>query len=238
MRYKVTVDQRRRQLRQFRIAVVVLVLLIVMVLADMRVRPVIKTVAGHYGRLYAAEIINQAAAREMEENSQDYQDIVILHRDNNLQVTSLELDMVKVNRLKTRVTGEVLEALEENEENTIQFPLGTMVGSELFAGWGPMVELKVAPAGYVDVQIENHFQQAGINQVLHEISLQIDARVTAIVPGCSAEALVSTNFVVAQTVIVGTVPEAFTNVEEGSNGISSKIFDFGADKNKNNLPLT
>ena len=46
MRYKVTVDQRRRQLRQFRIAVVVLVLLIVMVLADMRVRPVIKTVAG------------------------------------------------------------------------------------------------------------------------------------------------------------------------------------------------
>ena len=107
MRYKVTVDQRRRQLRQFRIAVVVLVLLIVMVLADMRVRPVIKTVAGHYGRLYAAEIINQAAAREMEENSQDYQDIVILHRDNNLQVTSLELDMVKVNRLKTRVTGEV-----------------------------------------------------------------------------------------------------------------------------------
>ena len=122
MRYKVTVDQRRRQLRQFRIAVVVLVLLIVMVLADMRVRPVIKTVAGHYGRLYAAEIINQAAAREMEENSQDYQDIVIIHRDNNLQVTSLELDMVKVNRLKTRGTGEVLEALEENEENTIQFP--------------------------------------------------------------------------------------------------------------------
>lgn len=237
MRYKATVDQRRRQLRQFRIAVIVLVLLIVIVLADMRVRPVIKTVAGHYGRLYAAEIINQAAAREMEENSQDYRNIVTLHRDKNMQVTSLELDMVQVNRLKTRVTGEVLAALEENRENTIRFPLGTLIGSELFAGWGPMVELKVAPAGYVDVQIENHFQQAGINQVLHEVTLKIDARVTAIVPGCSAEALVSTNFVVAQTVIVGTVPEAFTNVEEGAGGISSKIFDFAADKNKNLLNI-
>lgn len=231
MRYRISVEQRRRQQRRFRVAVIVLVLLICMVLVDMRVRPVVKTVAGHYGRLYAADVINQAVAREIEGNGQDYRNIVTLHRDNRLQVTSLEIDMVQVNKLKTRVTGEVLAALEKNQENTVHFPLGTMVGSELFAGWGPMVELKVAPAGYIDVEIENHFQQAGINQVLHQVTLKIDARVTAIVPGCSAEALVSTNFVIAETVIVGNVPEAFTSVEDTGSGLSSKIFDFGADKN-------
>lgn len=61
----------------------------------------------------------------------------------------------------------------------------------------------------------HEFSQAGVNQTLHRIYLQIDMEISAVLPGFSMQTKVSTNMELGQTVIVGEVPEFFGNIGIG-----------------------
>ena len=107
----------------------------------------------------------------------------------------------------------------------------SLSGVQLFSGRGPDLNLKVVPAGYMTSEIENRFDTAGINQTRHQIMLKMDMRVMAIIPGYSVSTDIHTEYCLAETVIVGTVPEAFTQVADGNDELTRQIFDFGAAKN-------
>ena len=88
--------------------------------------------------------------------------------------------------------------------------------------------MSVEPLGYATTTIISEFTQAGINQTLHRIVIQIDAEVDAIIPGYSARVPVSTSIVAAETIIVGRVPEAYTHVVTTSEDLVGSLEDYGA----------
>ena len=74
------------------------------------------------------------------------------------------------------------------------------------------------PESVVNTNLYHEFSQAGINQTLHRVYLQIDMEISAIIPGFSMQTEVSTNMEMGQTVIVGEVPGYFGAV--GIGGIA------------------
>jgi hypothetical protein len=54
---------------------------------------------------------------------------------------------------------------------------------------------------------ESEFLSAGINQTIHKINLKVSVGIRAVIPGFSDETSVSADYCVAQTVIVGDVPQ-------------------------------
>lgn len=224
---KIGVSFGRRYRKQILLLGFIGLIIIIVIAIDTRIRPVVKTMSMYQGKVVATQIIDKVIDKELSAKTNSvntYDDIIILERDEKNQVTSLEIDMIKANRFKARVTSEILKELTTLGQNEMQIPLGTFLGNEFFSGRGPNVSFKMVPSGYVATQFENHFESVGINQVLHQIILKVETNVTAIIPGYTSAAEVDTSFIVAQTVINGDVPDSFTQVEDGDT--AKKIADY------------
>lgn len=204
--------------------------LIAVALLDLQMRPAIEDMIAYQAQLYAMRTINTAMLRELEASNIRYDDIAHLSRTGDGTVTSIQTDVIAVNRLKARMADAVLRELEEMGQQSIQVPLGTLLGYQLTAGRGPEVEIRIVPVGFVQSELYNHFQAAGINQTLHQIMLQTGVQIAAVLPGYKVKTETTTSFCLAETVIVGTVPDGYTIVGEDGSSTIAKINDYKADK--------
>ena len=134
--------------------------------------------------------------------------------------------MVALGRLRSRVTDAVLQKIDEMGKQDIYLSAGTLSGIQLLSGRGPDLNLKVVPSGYMTSEIENRFDSAGINQTRHQIMLRIDMRVLAIIPGYTVATEVHTEFCLAETVIVGTVPSTLLELTDSSS--TRQTYDLSA----------
>ncbi len=204
------------------------------IILDMRMRPTIQTMSAYQAKVYSGRLINEAISEELEQENIRYSNLVSLTMDGEGKVTSLQTDMVALNRLKTNISNKVLTALGDMENQDISVPIGTLFGGQLFSGRGPDIPFQIVHTGFMETELENRFDSAGINQTRHQIMLKINLKVSAIIPGYSTSTEINMNFCLAETVIIGIVPEAFTNVESSPDDVVGDIFDFGAEKNETN----
>ena len=96
-----------------------------------------------------------------------------------------------------------------------RFPLGNLIGGDIFSGRGPSISFKLLPYGSVVVDVANEFTSAGINQTLHRIVLTVSAGLSIVLPLSSVNATVQSGVVVAETIIVGGVPERYATYGAG-----------------------
>ena len=205
-----------------------LILLGLFFLADLRFRPIVETVNAYECHSAVTNIIDNAVMAELEREGADYSRLVNLTPKAEGEIISLESNVMSINRLKTGISGRIERELERISAIGIDIPIGTLVGIELLHGRGFSVGMSVEPLGYATTTIISEFTQAGINQTLHRIVIQIDAEVDAIIPGYSARVPVSTSIVAAETIIVGRVPEAYTHVVTTSEDLVGSLEDYGA----------
>lgn len=194
--------------------------------ADFRLRPSIAQALRYQTRAAAVRILSEETLALLEPMELSYEDISRIHRDENGKITSIETDTVKMNLIKSRLEQGVTAALNSGEGQGISLPLGSLLGNEYLSGRGPAVTVRMIPTGALQAEFVSRFQSAGINQTSHRIVLNLTLDVTGMVPLHSAETTVTTNFVLVDTVIVGEVPEYYTNIAGGySNELSSSVLD-------------
>lgn len=200
----------------------------ILLLVDIRVRPIIKKTAEYQSMVLATRIINDAVYSELEDESVNYGDLVTISYNSDNSISSIESNMVNINRIKARITKSVNDELSCLDEHDLSISLGTVSGFEFFYNQGPLIPIKVRPEGYVEATLISSFESAGINQTLHRIIVEIKTDISAIIPGYTSSATVETQFVMAETVIVGTVPSTYTHVITGNEDLISQINDYGA----------
>ena len=79
--------------------------------------------------------------------------------------------------------------------------------------------------GSSSAHFEKAFASAGINQTRHEIRLVVDVYVSVLLPGFSTVTKVTNRCAVAETVIVGSVPDTYTYFDTRED-MSSTAEDF------------
>lgn len=201
-------------------------LLIATAVVDMRIRPVVEEVVSHQAQSAAFRIINAAMLQTLESEAITYDDLVHLTRAADGSVRSIETDIVAINRLKSQMSSHAVQMLQLPEQQTLFIPLGTLLGSNLISGRGPMVEVQILPVGYLQSQLSNNFSSAGINQTLHQVMLETSIQLAAVLPGYTVRTETTSRFCIAETVIVGAIPEGYTIVGEDSRSMLSKINDY------------
>lgn len=184
-------------------------LLGLLIFTGQNIRPMLSATAAYHASVYATDLMNEAVKAELEKLQG--QELVHIQHNEMTNITSVTLDMLRINQLKTGVTKRIMEELRSEEEEIVEVPLGTLLGSELFSGRGPLVPLILSPMGLASIQMRSGMRQAGINQVLHEVVLSVEVEVSAILPGFSAEARAASDYLIAQTVIVGNVPDRYSS---------------------------
>ena len=220
----------RRKKNKIGIKLIGLVLFLsgILLLVDIRVRPIIEKTASYQSKVLATRIINEAVYSELEDESINYGDLVTVIYNSDNSISSIESNMVNINRIKARITKSVNDELSGLDEHDLSISLGTASGFEMFYNLGPVIPIKVQPEGYVEAILISSFESAGINQTLHRIIVEIKTDISAIIPGYTSSATVETQFVMAETIIVGNVPNTYTHVISGNEDLISQINDYGA----------
>jgi len=205
-----------------------LIIIGLVILIDLRVRPIIEKTASYQSKILATRIINDAVYGELENEDLGYNDLVTVVYNDLGAISSIESNMVNINRLKAKLTKTVNSRLENLDAHDLSISLGTISGFSAFYNQGPLIPVTVRPEGYVETSLISVFKEAGINQTLHRILIEIKVDISAIIPGYSASAEVKTEFVAAETVIVGSVPEGYTHIITGGEDLMGIINDYSA----------
>ncbi len=218
---------KKRRLR-FKCLLLAALLIAAVLGADAQLRPAITAAAGSQANLYATQAIQEAVFREVEALELEYGDLVRLTYSDQGTVTSLQTDMLAMSKLQSSVTSSVIESVLRFSSQRITLPAGTLTGNPFLSGWGPEVEVRLIPAGFVQTQVKNVFDSAGINQTRHQILLNVRLDIQAVLPGYAISNQVDTDICLAETVIVGLVPGAYTWVSDGTDPLVGMIQDYGA----------
>ncbi|MEM1484076.1 sporulation protein YunB [Oscillospiraceae bacterium PP1C4] len=208
----ITIRISKKKLRALKMLFSGVAIIVCILALDSRIRPVMTTLSTYQAKLAATKSINDAVIDVISQEDVVYNNIISLTKGETGEVSSISTDMITINRLKAEITNKVSDRLKQDASRSIYIPLGTILGGQFLSGRGPKVEFKVLPAGYVKTEIYNSFQSAGINQTLHQIMLSVNATVSAVAPVYTITTDVNTNICITETIIVGKVPNAFTDI--------------------------
>ncbi len=200
---------RRRMRGSF---IVLVVLLIISAVVIVRLRPAVMQMAGYIVTSVATEKINDAISEKISDGSLDYEDLVTLEKDEHGEVTALQTNMAKINVLQTELTNVVIQKLSDQMNTVISIPLGNLIGGTVFSGRGPGIPVRIVSVSNVTADFTNEFSSAGINQTRHQIILNIKVDIDMLIPGGTLQDTVTTSMVIAETVIVGTVPGTYADM--------------------------
>ena len=176
-----------------------------------RVGPVIETLAIVEAREYVVTVINRVVEEEITSGSLIYSEFVTLEKNDSGSVTALITDMAKVNVLQSRISTLVATGIVNVLHKDLNIPLGDALGAALFSWRGPKLPVRMESVSNVTTQFVNEFESSGINQTRHRLALTITTDITILVPGGRTAAEVTSTIPIAETVIVGNVPNIYTN---------------------------
>ncbi len=177
-------------------------------LTESALRPVLAAAARYQVRSQVTAAVEQWAARDLQERGVDYSDFVTITRNEAGEITALSADMARLNLLRAELSAHLLERLEDSQlELTV--PVGSLLPFEPTWARGPELHLRALALGTASAEFESEFTSAGINQTRHRLWLELSVPVTVLLPGGGEELTVDSRLCVAETVIVGRVPQTW-----------------------------
>lgn len=183
-------------------------------LADMRMTPIINTLALSRAQNLATVIINDTVADMLSDGTYSFSDIIDIQYDESGKISALTADSVSMNRLKSLISVSITRAIGEIEESRISIALGTLTGSTLLTGRGPKIDLNVHISCSCSIEVRNSFEYSGINQTFHKVMLDITTYVNVLSVGESLTSQVFTSIPVSETVIIGQIPEIYAGKDD------------------------
>lgn len=207
----------RRKARLVLRAVILLsgILLILLLMFRSRYRSVIVELAQTQVKNTTSDLANDAIAKQIADGIIQYDRIVYFEKDLDGRITALKTNMSEVNRLKTDILNIINDEILALDTSDIGIPLGNLFLPELLSGKGPVIPIHILSIRNSDANFTSAFSQAGINQTLHQLTMFVSVDVSILVFGQIASFTVTSEVVVAETVIVGDVPSTF--LQTGGN---------------------
>ena len=166
---------------------------------------------GHTAEAWAVAAVNETVAAVLAETQTVYGDLTTVTRDAEGRIVTLQTDAARLNRLQSEIAVRLSERIGETNRGRFTVPFGTVCGGALLSGRGPDVTFFAAVDGVAKTELRDEFSAAGINQTYHRVYLDITLQVLVTVMGHREVREVAVPAVMAQTVLMGTVPETYWN---------------------------
>ena len=207
----------RWRLRRFvlRFLAVSLVVFLLFLAFRVRYRDVIRELAQTQVKNSTSDLTNDAIAKQIAAGDIQYDRIVFFEKDLNGRITALKTNMSEVNRLKTDILNIINDEILALDTSDIGIPLGSLFLPEFFSGKGAAIPVHILAIRNSDANFVSHFSQAGINQTMHQLTMDVSVDVAVLVLGETSSFTINSEVVVAETVIVGEVPETY--LQTGGN---------------------
>ncbi len=202
-------NRRGRALRRALLAILALALLSLILTRNLSQTLLELACARAYST--AVRTVNQAVFDTFREGVA-YEDLITVTRNEQGSVTMLQANATRMNELATRTALNAQASLNSEANRQVRIPIGSALGVGFLAGAGPQLTVQVLPVGAVATEFHTEFEAAGINQTRHMISLHIQTTVQLVLPTGTQRVSVVTDVPIAESIIVGLVPDSFVDV--------------------------
>ena len=191
------------------IIALLLVALVVFCIIRYKYDNVIRQLAEVQIRNSTSDLTNDAIAKQIANGYIAYDRIVYFEKDLDGRITALKTNIGEVNRLKTDILNIINDEILALDSTDLGIPLGSLFLPEFISGKGPEIPVHIIAIRNSDAVFESHFSEAGINQTLHQVTMVVSVDVAVLVLGKTDTFTMTSEVVVAETVIVGAVPDTF-----------------------------
>ena len=179
---------------------------------ERNVKPLVFSLAEARSAAMASQVLYGALA-EATQDGVNYDELMNVRMDEQGRVALLSANTMRMNRLADRAGEAALRRLGNMTSERVAVPLGAVLGMTLFAGSGPGIPVSIVPIGSVSTEFATEFEACGINQTRHKVYLQLTASIRIVIPTGAKTTQVSANMLVAESIIVGSVPEGFVGYD-------------------------
>lgn len=207
--------KRRRPFRKMFLIVIAVGILACLWAMDLQARKTLFEMARVRAVQMATEAINNAVREKVAEEGMMYDDLIVVHKDSAGKIVLMQANTAKINKIASDTTIAVQSAILRLGEENIYIPAGQITGFYLIANWGPKIRVDIVPIGTVRMNVDDRFEQAGINQTRHSIYLVFNTDIKVVIPLNSGQATVATQVPIAESIIVGDVPSTFVSLTDG-----------------------
>ncbi len=156
-----------------------------------------------------SDLINDAIDQQIQDGNIQYDRMVYFEKDLDGKITALKTNMSEVNRLKTAILNIINDEILALSTSDIGIPLGSLLLPEIMSGRGPDIPVQILSIRNSDAAFSSDFVEAGINQTLQQINMHVSVDVSVLVLGQTNSFTVTSQVIVAETIIVGDVPDTF-----------------------------
>ena len=214
--------KKRNGLKAAAIAVVLLAMLGIWM--EKNLESVILDMAYARAEAMAVEYMHEAV-RDVMGDEITYQDMMTVRTDENGRVTMLQANAVRMNELAAFTALQAQARLESADAQSVSIPLGAALGIPFFSALGPRVRVRIVPVSAVSAAFSTEFESAGINQTRHKIYLSLHTTVRLVIPSGARQVSLGSQVLIAESIIVGEVPQSYVQVPEMGDALNFAIPD-------------
>jgi len=175
-------------------------------------RPIVERLVEYRCKLIADKAVSRAISTHLDVTDNDYSDIVSFVYNEEGSIGALRTNPAKINTMKASVMELVNKELKSIGGEKVGIALGTLTGVSYLYGTGAELVFSVKPTGVARSKLLSKFESSGINQTMHSVILEVYTEISPLIPGLSDSFFVTNEFIISQTIIVGDVPDTFSNI--------------------------
>ncbi|MDW5298998.1 MAG: sporulation protein YunB [Sedimentibacter sp.] len=201
---------RKRTFIKFILLVIMFFTLIAYYYVEVNIKPTLVSICEVKAKVIATQIINDTVREELNKNTLKEQ-ILIPNYDKEGRVNMIRTDAMAMNTISSNIAKNVQQKIVNLENQFFSVPLFTALDNQLLASKGPELKFTILHQGSVLVDFVTEFAESGINQTRYKIYITVDVDICVISPVNTSTTTVGNNVLIAEIVIVGDVPDSYTN---------------------------
>ena len=204
--------RKRSYNHKFRTAVLAIIITAAaFIYVDLRLRPAVITVAQYHIQSLINKAVNNAIISVMDKTQYSYDDLVEINRNSADEIVSVNYNSLHINKLRSELIKVSIEETQKIPVSYVYIPIGNITSIDILQNKGPKLKFTVTPSSYVEAEVESVFQNTGINQINHQIFITVKVTANALIPNYSTSVYSENKVCVAETVIIGKVPDSIGN---------------------------
>ena len=154
----------------------------------------------------------------------NYDDIIIINKDNNLNIVSLDFNNKEINEILYLITEDILESVYNlengnydelnasyisNKDKVYYVPMGIIHDIPILTNLGPKIPFKIEILGSVNNSSKNNIKEYGINSFIIEVFITISLQIQVILPFKSEIFDVKKDILLDSKIVQGKIPEYY-----------------------------
>lgn len=212
LKYYIKLFEQMNRRKSFALVFTMLTMLIIIAIYCINsIIPVIEIACKSKAKAVALQITEETVKELLDDV--EYESLIDVKYDNNGKIVGINANIIQMNKLSSGVAYKIQERLSNIERVNVEIPLARIFGANIFSGYGPSINIKIVPFGNIVANFKTDFVSEGINQTRHTIYIDINSTVTIVAPFNIDSVVATSTVTVAETVIVGDIPETYYNIE-------------------------